>query len=260
SPQNDGGEAVEPGNDHAGDAGINGAEGHALGGVGHQAENDQHIGHGGDKGVHFKLGRKESGDGGKHGAQNDTHHQGQKDPHQHRHGAEVEDVPEDAAGVGSLVHHDGGGGHAHAHHTADGQVGTGQQDQAGHAQSQEHSGGRLLEDVQDVVHRQQLGAALEDGGGNTKADEDDNDGDIQAVLQQEVTAVEGVLVVLPALGHRLSKGELGHAQHVDQVVLVIKGGMLAVLDLLEVLVQVHLRVKQAVLIDVLLVLDLLLVA
>ena len=41
---------------------------------------------------------------------------------------------------------------------------------------------------------------------------------------------------------------------------MIKGGMLAVLDLLEVLVQVHLRVKQAVLIDVLLVLDLLLVA
>ena len=61
---------------------INAAEGDALGGVGHQAEDDQHVGHGGDKGVHLKLRRKETGDGGKHGAQDDAHHQGQEHPRQ----------------------------------------------------------------------------------------------------------------------------------------------------------------------------------
>ena len=76
-------------------------------------------------------------------------------------------------------------------------------------------------------------------------------------FQEEVPAVEGVLIVLPLLGHGLAEGELGHAQHVDQVVLVIKGGVLPVLDLLEVLGQGHLGVEQTVFVDVLLVLDLL---
>ena len=40
-PQNDGGELADAGDDHAGDAGINGTEGDTLGRVGDQTEDDQ---------------------------------------------------------------------------------------------------------------------------------------------------------------------------------------------------------------------------
>ena len=50
----------------------------------------------------------------------------------------------------------GGGGHAHADHTADGQVRAGEQDQPGDAQRQEHARRSLLQDVEDVVDGQQL--------------------------------------------------------------------------------------------------------
>src|SRR5699024_1541857 len=53
--------------------------------------------------------------------------------------------------------------------------------------------------------------------------------------------------------------ELGHAQQVDEMVLVVKGGVAPVFDVLLLLEQGHLRVEEAVLVDVLLVLDLLLV-
>ena len=126
--------------------------------------------------MHFELGGEESGDGGENRAQHDTHQQGQDHPGRHGQSGEVKDMPEHASGVDALVHDDGGGGHAHAHHTADGQVGARQQDQARHAQGQEHPGGRLLEDVQNVVHRQQLNLGpLDDGGGDTQGDEDHRD-------------------------------------------------------------------------------------
>ena len=153
------------------------------------------------------------------------------------------------------MHDDGGSGHAHAHHTADGQVGTGQHDQTSHAQSQEHTGRGHLEDVQHVVHSQQL-HALDSGSDEAQSDEDDQNGYIQAVLQQEVPGVEGVAVVLHLLGQGLTHGELGHAQQIDEVELVLIGGMTAILDLLKVLIQGHLGVKEAVFVDVLLVLDL----
>ena len=108
-------------------------------------------------------------------------HQSQKNAGHHRQAGKVKDMTKYRAGVDALVHDDGGGRHAHTNHTADGQVGAGQQDQAGHAESQEHSGRGLLKDVQHVVHRQQL-SVLDDGGDDTKGDEDDNDGKIQAAF------------------------------------------------------------------------------
>ena len=74
-------------------------------------------------------------------------------------------------------------------------------------------------------------------------------------FQQEVAAVEGVLVVLPALRHRFTKGEFGHAQHVDEMILVLKGGMLAILYLLQVLRPLHLGIEKTVFMNVLFVLD-----
>lgn len=79
---------------------------------------------------------------------------------------EVEDVAEHAAGIGAGVHHDGGRCYAHTHHTADGQVGTGQQDEPRHAQSQKHSGRGLGQDIEHVVYRQQLRVGPLDNGGN----------------------------------------------------------------------------------------------
>lgn len=183
----------------------------------------------------------------------------QKNAGHHRQAGKVKDMTKYRAGVDALVHDDGGGRHAHTNHTADGQVGAGQQDQAGHAESQEHSGRGLLKDVQHVVHRQQL-SVLDDGGDDTKGDEDDNDGKIQAVFQEEVPLIESVLIVLPLLGHGLAEGELGHAEHVDQVILVIERSVLPILDLLEVLGQGHLGVEETVFVNVLLVLDFVLVS
>src|SRR5699024_7448942 len=117
----------------------------------------------------------------------------------------------------------------------------------------------LLQNVQDVVHRQKL-HVLDDGGDDAQRNEDQDDGDVQAVFQQEVPGVEGVLVVFPPLGDVFAHRELGQPQHVDQVVLVVKGGVAAVLDGLQLLVAGHLGVKQPVFVDVLFVLEFLRVA
>ena len=90
--------------------------------------------------MHLEPGCKETGNGNEHGAEHNTYHQGQEHPGQNRHGAEVKGMSEHGAGVGAIVHDYGCGGHAHAHHTANGQVGAGQEDQAGYAKGQEHSG------------------------------------------------------------------------------------------------------------------------
>src|SRR5699024_8599597 len=162
-PQDNGGESADLGDDHAGDGGLDGAEGNALGGIGNQTEDDQHVRHGRDERVHLEFGREETGNGGKNRAQYNTDDQCQEHTGQDRQAGEIKHMAEHRAGVDTLMHDDGGGGHAHTDHTANGQVRTGQQDQAGDAQCQEHTRRRLLQDVQDVVHREQL-HVLDDGG------------------------------------------------------------------------------------------------
>ena len=103
-------------------------------------------------------------------------------------------------------------------------------------------------------------AALDDGRDDAQRDEDDDDRDVQAVFEQEVPRVESVLVVFPPLGHVFAKRELGQAQHVDEVVLVVKGRVAAVLDGLQVLVAGHPGVEKPVFVHILFVLDLLRVA
>ena len=49
---------------------------------------------------------------------------------------------------------------------------------------------------------------------------------------KKVTAIKCVLVVFPLLRQRLANRKLGQAQHIDQVIFVIKRGMPAVLDCL----------------------------
>lgn len=57
----------------------------------------------------------------------------------------------------------------------------------------------------------------------------------------------------------LCKGKLRHAEQINQMVFVCEGLMLAILCLLKLALQSHLRIKLTVLIDVVLVLDFLLV-
>ena len=98
-----------------------------------------------------------------------------------RQAGEVKDMTEHRAGVDALMHDDGCRRHAHTNHTADGQVGAGEQDQARNAQRQEHSGRSLLEDVQHIVYRQQL-HVLHQRRDDTQGDEDDDNGDVQTVF------------------------------------------------------------------------------
>ena len=128
--------------------------------------------------------------------------------------------------------------HAHADHSANGEVRTGEQDQPCHAEREEHSRGRLLEDVQHVVDGEK-GDALDDRRDDAQSNENHDDRDVQAVAQEEITAVEGVAVILPPLRHSLPGRELRHAQHIDQVIPVIKRGVLPVLDALEGLGPLH---------------------
>src|SRR5699024_427749 len=88
-PQNNGGEAADTGDNHGGDRGVDGTEGHTLGGVGHQTEDYQHVGHGGNEGVHLELGGKEACNGGEHGTKDDAHQQRQEHPGQDRQGGKV---------------------------------------------------------------------------------------------------------------------------------------------------------------------------
>src|SRR5699024_8026813 len=62
-PQDDGGEATDLGDDHAGNGGFNSTEGNALGGVCNQTKDNQHVSHGRNERVHFELGREETCDG-----------------------------------------------------------------------------------------------------------------------------------------------------------------------------------------------------
>ena len=134
--------------------------------------------------MHLELGGEEAGDGGEDGAQHNADNQSDQHADDHGQGREIEGDAEHRAGVDALVHDDGGGGHAHADHTADGQVSAGQKDQTGNTQCQEHTGRSLLQDVQNIVDGQQR-HVLDDGGDDAQRDEDDDDGDVQTVSQQE---------------------------------------------------------------------------
>ena len=75
------------------------------------------------------------------------------------HGGEVESDAKHGTGVWTGVHDDGRRHHTHTDHTANRQVGTSLENQAGDAKRQESYGGRsLLENVQHVLSREQLRA------------------------------------------------------------------------------------------------------
>ena len=105
------------------------------------------------------------------------------------------------------MHDNRSGNHAHTNHTSDGQIRTGEKNQACNAQGQEHSGRCLLEDIQHVVVGQKLNSLNRRRDG-AQGDEDNDDGYVQTIFQQEVPAVEGILVILHLLGHILAEGKL----------------------------------------------------
>ena len=205
--------------------------------------------------MHLEARGEEASNRGEERAESYAHHKGQHDTRNERHAGEVEDVAKDRTRVNTLVHDDRRCRHAHTHHATNGEVGAGKQDESGNAQRQEHARRGLLEDVQYVLVREKL-RALHDGRDGAQEDEDKENDDVEAVLEEELPAVEGVLVVLPLLGLTLRKRELGHTQEVDEVILVAEGRMLAILDLLHLLLKDHLGVEAPVLVDVVLVLDL----
>ena len=209
--------------------------------------------------MHFELGCKETCDGGKDCAQDNADKQRQNNACNDRQPGKIKHMAKNRTGVDSLVHNDGSGSHAHTNHTANGQVRAGQQDQPGNAQSQEHARRSLLQNVQNIVDGKQR-HFLAELGNQAQYNKDDNDCNVQTVAQQKVTAIKCVLVVFPLLRQRLANRKLGQAQHIDQVIFVIKRSMPAVLDCLAVLIQLHFGVEQAVLVNILFVLDFLLIA
>ena len=202
----------------------------------------------------LKTGGKEAGDRRECGRDNAAHHQRQHHAQPEGNGSEVENVAEQGTGVDALVHDHRCEHHACTHHTADGQVGTGQQDQTADAQSQEHARRSRLQNVQDVIHRQQ-GHALDNRAENAQQDEDKENDDIQTVFQQELTHVEGIAVAFPFLLPLFCGGEFGQTQLIQQVIAVGEGIVLAILDLLQRGAVLELGVKLTVFIDVFLVLD-----
>ena len=157
--------------------------------------------------MHLEFCGEAACNGGEAGAQRHADNQSQNYLCRCGQAGEIKYMAEHRTGVDALVHDDGGSGHAHADHTADGQVRTCKEDQSCHAQSQEHSGGSLLKDIQHVVVCKQR-HSLDNGRNRAQNDENNHDGDVQTIFQKEVSLVEGVLVVLPPLSHILSKGEL----------------------------------------------------
>ena len=167
-----------------------------------KSEDNQHVRHGGDKRMHLKLRGKETGNRRKHGAQKDAHNQCQHDSRGNRQGGKVKDMTEHSAGVDALVHDDGRSGHTHTNHTSYGQVGTSQHDEAGNAQRQEHSRGRLLKNVEHVVVGQQR-HILDDRRDRAQDNTYNNNGNIQSVVEEELSGIEFIFVILPSLRSRL---------------------------------------------------------
>ena len=101
--------------------------------------------------MHLKSGGKAACDGSEKGTEYDTHNQSKENLYRSGEAGKIKNMAEDRTGIDTLMHDNGGGGHTHTDHSADGKVGTSQQDQAGNAESKEHSRGSLLEDIQNVV-------------------------------------------------------------------------------------------------------------
>ena len=101
--------------------------------------------------MNLKARRKETGNHGKGGrhaaADHECHHHADTEGN----GGEIENMAEQSAGVDTFVHDHRCQNHACTDHTADGEVGTGEQDQTADAKRQEHARGSRLQDVQDVV-------------------------------------------------------------------------------------------------------------
>ena len=167
-------------------------------------------------------------------------------------------MSENRTGIRSLVHDDRCRYHRHTYHTADGKIGSGQKDQSRNTQCQEHTGRCLLKNVQDICRCEQL-CVLHNRCDDAEEHEDADDYNVQSVRQKELLSVEGILPVLSLLRLILCKGKLRHAEQINQMVFVCEGLMLAILCLLKLALQSHLRIKLTVLIDVVLVLDFLLV-
>ena len=131
--------------------------------------------------MHLEAGKEESRNRRKDRRQNDTDKQCEPCPSRRNDRGEVEDVSEYRTGIDALMHDDGRSDHAHADHTADRKVGTSQKDQSRNAKSKEHAGRCLLQNVQDVVHREQ-GGMLDDRGDDTQHDENQDDDNVKSVL------------------------------------------------------------------------------
>ena len=104
------------------------------------------------------------------------------------------------------MHDHGGQHHAGTDHPSDGQVRSAKKDQAADAQRQEHPGRSRLQDIQDVVHGQQL-CMLDNGRQNAQQDKDKQNRDIEAVLQQELLDIERIPVIFKLLFLSFRKSE-----------------------------------------------------
>ena len=131
--------------------------------------------------MHLELRGEEAGNRCKAGREDDAHNKSQQHAKRCRHAGEIKNMSEHGTGVDSLVHDNCRCNHAHADHTADRKVGTCQKDQSRNAKSKEHAGRCLLQDVQDVVHREQ-GGMLDDRGDDAQHNENQDNDNVKSVL------------------------------------------------------------------------------
>ena len=90
--------------------------------------------------MHLKLSGKEASNGRECGTQDNADNKCQDNLAHDGHGGEVESDAKHGTGVWTGVHDDGRRHHTHTDHTANRQVGTSLEDQAGDAKCQEHTG------------------------------------------------------------------------------------------------------------------------
>ena len=205
--------------------------------------------------MNLKPGGKESGNGGKGSRHAAADNKRQHNTDTERNGSKVKNMAKKSACIDALVHDHRCKYHACANHTADREVGTSEQDQAADPQRQEHTRRGCLENIQDIVHCQQR-HTLDNRAENTQNDEDNENYDVQTVSQQKLLDIESIAVGFPLLFPLFGKGETAETELIKKMVTMGKGGMLAVLNRLEGGAVFESGVKQAVFIDVFLVLDL----
>src|SRR5699024_7749325 len=223
-----------------------------------KSEDYQHVRHCGNERVHFKFGCKKACDGCEERTQNHTRCQRKNHSSRNRYSCKVKNMSEHGTCIDTLMHNDGSCGHAHTNHTANGKIRTGQKDQSRNAEGKEHSRRSLLKDIQYVVVGKKR-RSFHNRCNDTQRNEDQEDRNIQTILQQKVSAVKGILIVFPLLRSRLQECELRHTEHIDQMILIAVSVMSSVLDLLEIFVTLHFRIKQSVFLNVLFIFDLLMI-